>query len=126
MKWVAVSTGVPGRIVLPSVKEKGVVFVRGDFTAPDVMTTRLLLGGDQPIKVWLNGKVVYDGTPGSVAPTSRRRGRCSQGHESTLHSRGVSGGQSSFVRGFSIRSARFATRKRKRNKRPQLFLEAAR
>jgi putative heme-binding domain-containing protein len=67
-KWNPVAAGAPGRIVLPATKEKGVAFVRAELTAPELLKTRLLLGAGQPIKVWLNGKAVYDGTPGNGSP----------------------------------------------------------
>ncbi len=67
-KWTPIAAGAPGRIALPAGKDKGVAFVRAECTTPETMKTRLLLGGAQPLKVWLNGKVVYEGKPGVDAP----------------------------------------------------------
>jgi putative membrane-bound dehydrogenase-like protein len=67
-KWTPVAAGTPGRIALPASKEKSVAFVRAEVMAQEVLRTRLLLGAGQPIKVWLNGKAVYEGTPGDGSP----------------------------------------------------------
>jgi putative heme-binding domain-containing protein len=62
--WARPKIGPAGRIPLPGSKEKGVTFVATSVTAPAAMKTRLQLGAAYPVKAWLNGKVVYDGTPG--------------------------------------------------------------
>jgi putative membrane-bound dehydrogenase-like protein len=64
-KWTQPLVGVPGRIPLPAAKEKVAVFVRAEVNAPQGMKTRLLLGANGPAKVWLNGRLVYDGQPGN-------------------------------------------------------------
>jgi hypothetical protein len=45
-----------------------VTFVATNVTAHAAMKTRLQLGAAHPVKAWLNGKMVYDGTPGKGQP----------------------------------------------------------
>jgi hypothetical protein len=69
VKWARPEVGVWGRIPLPASKEGGFVAVAAEVTAPEALKTRLQLGAGQALKVWLNGKLVYEGTPGrSGAP----------------------------------------------------------
>jgi putative membrane-bound dehydrogenase-like protein len=66
--WERPRVGPPGRIPLPASKGKGVSFVTAEMKAPAAMRTRLQLGAAHPVKAWLNGKLVYDGTPGKGQP----------------------------------------------------------
>ena len=72
--WKRRAVGVIGRIPLPSSKDAAVAYVSGEVTAPAAMAGRLLLGSPHTLKVWLNGKRVYEGKPG-VAPGQSRPGR---------------------------------------------------
>ena len=65
VKWAQPVVGVPGRIPLPGSKSAAVAYVAADVTAPAKMKTRLQLGAVHPLRVWLNGKLVYNGTPAS-------------------------------------------------------------
>jgi putative membrane-bound dehydrogenase-like protein len=64
--WSRPAVGPPGRIPLPSAKESGnaVAFVSAEVTAPSSMRTRLQLGAAHTVRVWLNGKELYQGKPG--------------------------------------------------------------
>jgi putative membrane-bound dehydrogenase-like protein len=65
VRWTWPLVGVPGRIPLPAAKGgKTTAHVGAEVTAPSSLRTRLQLGAAYPIKVWLNGKVVYEGQPG--------------------------------------------------------------
>jgi putative membrane-bound dehydrogenase-like protein len=70
LKWVRPVVGVSGRIPLPVTKSEGVAHVAAEVTAPARLKTRLQLGAVHPLRVWLNGKLVYRGTPasGQLAP----------------------------------------------------------
>jgi hypothetical protein len=57
------SFGVTGRIQLPEAKQEGYAYIRALTSAPGVLKTRLLLGAAHPLRVWLNGKLVYEGRP---------------------------------------------------------------
>ncbi len=68
IKWSRPVVGPPGRIELPASQGDGNVmsFVTAEVTVPSTtMRTRLLLGAAHPLQVWLNGKEVYQGKPGS-------------------------------------------------------------
>jgi putative heme-binding domain-containing protein len=67
LNWNWPLVGVPGRIPLPAAKGDGEVtaHIAAEVTAPAVLRTKLLLGGVHPVRVWLNGKEVYKGKPGS-------------------------------------------------------------
>src|SRR5262249_44570658 len=45
-----------------------IVLIAAEVTAPEIMKTRLQLGGAHPVRAWLNGKTVYQGT---LSPESR-------------------------------------------------------
>lgn len=62
--WKAAAVGVSGRIPLPRSFSPATAYLSAECTAPASLTTRLLLGSPHPLKVWLNGKLVYDGKPG--------------------------------------------------------------
>jgi hypothetical protein len=64
--WTQPVVGPPGRIPLPAAKGSGevVAFVVAEVTAPKATRTRLQLGADHPLKVWLNGQVIYQDRPG--------------------------------------------------------------
>src|SRR5262249_38842737 len=65
LQWARPLVGVPGRIPLPASKSEGVAHVAAEVTAPARLKTRLQLGAVHPLRVWLNGKLVYRGTPAS-------------------------------------------------------------
>lgn len=63
----APSIGAAGRIPLLPCKEPNMsVAVTATVTAPHEMTTRLQLGAGQLVQVYLNGKLIYKGTPGAA------------------------------------------------------------
>jgi putative heme-binding domain-containing protein len=63
--WSWPLVGVPGRIPLPSAKGDAEVtaHITAEVTAPAAMKTKLQLGAIHPLRVWLNGKEVYQGKP---------------------------------------------------------------
>jgi putative heme-binding domain-containing protein len=63
VSWARPVVGPPGRIPLPAGKG-GTALVAAEVTAPEALKTRLQLGAAQPLRVWLNGELVYQGTPG--------------------------------------------------------------
>ena len=67
LSWSRPVVGPPGRIVLPASQGEGNVltWVTGEVIAPSLMRTRLQLGAVHPLQVWLNGKVIYSGKPGT-------------------------------------------------------------
>jgi hypothetical protein len=67
IEWSKPAVGPPGRITLPPSSEVGnvVALVAADVSAPSAMRTRLQLGAAHPVHVWLNGKEVYQGKPGT-------------------------------------------------------------
>ncbi len=67
--WSPLSVGPTGRIPLPAGKDNAEVkaFARAEVTAPGAVRTELLLGAGQPVRAWLNGKLVYQGKPGGTA-----------------------------------------------------------
>jgi putative membrane-bound dehydrogenase-like protein len=67
--WKPAAVGVSGRIPLPPSKDAATAHLEARVTAPEKLTTRLLLGSSHPVKVWLNGTAVYEGKPGA-APAS--------------------------------------------------------
>jgi putative membrane-bound dehydrogenase-like protein len=58
------SAGVSGRIKLPEAKQEEYSYVSAQVTSPETLKTRLLLGAAHPLRVTLNGKLVYEGRPG--------------------------------------------------------------
>jgi hypothetical protein len=72
LNWNWPLVGVPGRIPLPAAKGDGevTVHIAAEVTAPAVTRTKLQLGAVHPLRLWLNGKEVYKGRPGTgkVAP----------------------------------------------------------
>ncbi|HLJ93248.1 MAG TPA: PVC-type heme-binding CxxCH protein [Gemmataceae bacterium] len=64
--WSWPIVGPPGRIPLPPPPGQGdgIACVAAEVTAPTVMHTQLLFGAAHPVRIWLNGKSVYQGTPG--------------------------------------------------------------
>jgi putative membrane-bound dehydrogenase-like protein len=67
LNWNWPLVGVPGRIPLPAAKGDGEVtaHIAAEATAPSDVRTKLQLGAVHPLRVWLNGKEVYKGKPGS-------------------------------------------------------------
>jgi putative membrane-bound dehydrogenase-like protein len=63
--WKQPVVGVTGRIPLPASKEKAVVHISAEVTAPGDMPARFQFGSAHALKVWLNGKQVYVGKPGA-------------------------------------------------------------
>jgi putative membrane-bound dehydrogenase-like protein len=72
VSWSWPVVGPPGKISLPSLpgEHQEVACVAAEVTAPAPMRTTLQLGAIHPVQVWLNGKSIYQGTPGkgSVGP----------------------------------------------------------
>src|SRR5262249_37622793 len=70
--WTGPVVGPAGRIPLPAGKRDvdAVVYVSTEVTAPAALRTRLLVGSGGAVRVWLNGKEVYNGKPsnGAAAP----------------------------------------------------------
>jgi putative membrane-bound dehydrogenase-like protein len=67
LEWKRPTVGVVGRIALPASRAATVAFVTAEVSAPATIRARLLLGSAHAVKVWLNGKPVYDGKPGSAS-----------------------------------------------------------
>jgi putative heme-binding domain-containing protein len=67
VKWEWPVVGSPGRIPLPAGAGDGeqVAFIVAEVTTPAAQRTRLQIGVAHPVQVWLNGKHVYQGKPGS-------------------------------------------------------------
>ncbi len=65
--WSKPAVGPPGRIALPASSEAGnmIAFVAAEASAPASIRTRLQLGAAHTVQVWLNGKEVYQGKPGT-------------------------------------------------------------
>jgi putative membrane-bound dehydrogenase-like protein len=63
VSWARPVVGVAGRIPLPAAKREARVYVAAEVTAPKALRTRLQVGARHEVKVWLNGKVVYQGQP---------------------------------------------------------------
>src|SRR5262249_22496480 len=61
LKWERPAVGVSGRIPLPASKSEGVAHVAAGVAAPARLKTRLQFGAVHPLRVWLNGKLVYRG-----------------------------------------------------------------
>jgi putative heme-binding domain-containing protein len=68
LTWARPMVGAPGRIPLPASKKPAPAYVSAEVTAPGVVKTRLQLGAAHPVQVWLNGKRIYQGKPGTAAP----------------------------------------------------------
>jgi putative membrane-bound dehydrogenase-like protein len=66
--WSPLSVGPPGRIALPPVRgmDENMSLVAAEVTAPSPLRTRLLLGSAAELRVLLNDKPVYTGTPGKL------------------------------------------------------------
>jgi putative membrane-bound dehydrogenase-like protein len=76
IKWTRPAVGPPGRIVLPASTGEGnaVAFVAAQVTSPSAISTRLQVGAVHPLQVWLNGKEVYQGKPGSTRASPDQAG----------------------------------------------------
>jgi len=72
--WSRPPVGPPGRIPLPRTRSKSVAHVAADVTSTAAFRTRLLLGAVHPVRVWLNGRQVYDGKPGADRATPDQAG----------------------------------------------------
>jgi putative membrane-bound dehydrogenase-like protein len=72
--WGRPAVGPPGRIPLPRSRSKAIVYVAAEITSPAALRTKLLLGAAQPVRAWLNGKVIYDGKPGNRRDTPDQAG----------------------------------------------------
>jgi putative membrane-bound dehydrogenase-like protein len=70
MKRSTPVVGPPGRIPLPAAKEESSAFIAAEVTAPKAMKTRLQLGAANPVRVWLNGKEIYNGKPADKGPAA--------------------------------------------------------
>jgi hypothetical protein len=63
--WSRHSLGVSGRLDLPRPPTAaGYAYATARFAAAAPLKTRLLLAAGQPLRVWLDGREVYAGTPG--------------------------------------------------------------
>jgi putative membrane-bound dehydrogenase-like protein len=68
VQWSRPVVGPPGRIPLPASKDQETVaYLTAEVTALAAMRTRLELGAAHPVEAWLNGKRIYQGTPGEKA-----------------------------------------------------------
>ena len=65
IQWSRPLVGAPGRIPLPVAKTRTTAHVTAEVTAAAPFRARLQLGAAHPVKVWLNGKLVYEGQPGA-------------------------------------------------------------
>src|SRR5205814_3700520 len=65
--WSHPVVGPPGGIALPATEGEGNVmtWVAAEASAPSSMRTRLQIGAVHPVQVWLNGKTIYGGRPGT-------------------------------------------------------------
>jgi putative membrane-bound dehydrogenase-like protein len=74
--WDRPVVGPPGKIPLPGAKdgEEVISYVAAEVTAPSAMRSRLQLGAGSTVKVWLNGKVVYNDQPGQGPATPDQAG----------------------------------------------------
>jgi putative membrane-bound dehydrogenase-like protein len=70
MKRTTPVIGSPGRIPLPAAKDESFAFIATEVTAPKAMKTRLQLGAANPVRVWLNGKEIYNGKPADKGPSA--------------------------------------------------------
>jgi putative heme-binding domain-containing protein len=66
-KWNRPVIGPAGLIPLPKSQSRTVVYIAAEVASPVAFRTKLLLGAAQPVRAWLNGKLVYDSTPGNRA-----------------------------------------------------------
>ncbi len=64
VQWSRPVVGPPGRIPLPKTKTSESACIAADVTAPSPLRTRLQVGAAHAVKIWLNGKLIYDGKPG--------------------------------------------------------------
>jgi putative heme-binding domain-containing protein len=64
--WKRPVVGVSGRTPLPPSDGPATAYVSAEVVAPSSLTARLLLGAAHPLKVWVGGKAVYEGTPGGA------------------------------------------------------------
>lgn len=65
VKWSHPVVGAPGRIPLPQQKSRATACVAAQIDAPDSRRARLQIGAAHAVKVWLNGKLIYEGQPGT-------------------------------------------------------------
>jgi putative membrane-bound dehydrogenase-like protein len=74
--WNWPTVGPPGRIPLPAQRADGrdTACVAAQAIAPAAMRMRLQIGATNPVQVWLNGKLVYKGTPGREPATPDQDG----------------------------------------------------
>jgi putative membrane-bound dehydrogenase-like protein len=72
LAWSHPEVPPAGRIVLPAPKSAGTnaAWIAAEVTAPSSLHTRLLLGADHTVQVWLNGQSIFHAKPGagSAAP----------------------------------------------------------
>ena len=70
LKGTSPVVGPAGAIALPTANSESLAAVRAEVTAPAKIRTRLLLGAAHDVQASVNGKTVYQGTPGDrpVAP----------------------------------------------------------
>jgi putative membrane-bound dehydrogenase-like protein len=66
VSWSWPIVGPPGKIPLPArrVAGGGTACISAQAIAPTAMRTRLQIGAAHPVQIWLNGNLVYKGTPG--------------------------------------------------------------
>ena len=71
VSWGRTRVDRTGRIYLLAAGSgaPGVTFVTASIEAPEALTTRLLLGSEADLEVWLNGRRVYAGRPGPSPST---------------------------------------------------------
>jgi putative heme-binding domain-containing protein len=59
--------GVSGRIQLPPSNELATAYIRGAVIAPASVRSRLSVATPHPVKIWVNGKAVYEEKSGAAA-----------------------------------------------------------
>jgi hypothetical protein len=64
LSWKTHAVGVPGCISLPASDTEMRSFLLTEVTAPEPLKTRLQLGANHWVRAWVNGRQVYDSTPG--------------------------------------------------------------
>jgi putative membrane-bound dehydrogenase-like protein len=72
--WTRPVVGPPGRISLPRSQSKTVFYIAAEATSPIAFRSKLLVGGAQPVRAWLNGKQVFDGRPSNGQATPDQAG----------------------------------------------------
>jgi putative membrane-bound dehydrogenase-like protein len=65
LPWKKTSVGVSGGIPLPAPGPAGdaITYLSAEFDAKSALKTQLLLGGSVTLKVWIDGRQIYDGRP---------------------------------------------------------------